>query len=300
MKRFIIWISIMALTVAVIDILIGLTFDHYVRNNTLPGDYESIEKVLRNDDADILVLGSSVALNSIDTKVLEDSLGVKTFNGGGNGQAFPFFLTMLKAAIEQKVSEKVILCVQPGAFSSTGLGRYNLLVPYYGLGISDIDEKMSNNRKYDKYLLKITSYKLNKIWFRILLYHFVSPGIKGENGYIGKPVPPSFPSKLPLNIDSITEERHSEFLEFLQICAHYNIDLKIVFTPLYNDITIENENKNVISQVTELSSHYNVEVYNDIELEPFASDSTLFYDNSHININGTNIYTRIILNRINQ
>lgn len=299
MKQFIKWLSVVILTVLAVDIILGISFNNYVKNNQLPGDYESIEKVLRHNDADILVLGSSVALNSINTKTLEDSIGCNSFNGGGNGQTFPFFLTMLKAAIEQKVPKIVILCLQPDALSNTGLGnRYNFLVPYYDLGISDIDSNMTQNRKYDKYLLNITSYKLNKIWFRILLYHFISPDIRGENGYIGKPVPPGFPERTPYSIKAISEERRGELQKFMQICNDNNIELMILFTPSYHNLYIADKENNVISQVEECAKLYNVRVYNDMELKPFASDSTLFYDNIHINIHGTKIYTDTILERM--
>lgn len=299
MKHFIKWISVVILTVLSVDIIFGIIFNNYAKNNQLPGDYESIEKVLRHNDADILVLGSSVALNSINTKAIEDSTGCNTFNGGGNGQTFPFYLTMLQAAIEQKIPKKVILCIQPEALSTTGIGnRYNFLVPYYGLGISDIDINMSRNRIYDKYLLNITSYKLNKIWFRILLYHFISPDIRGENGYIGKPVPPCFPEKTPYIVHEISDERNVELHKFMQICSSNDIDLMILFTPLYQNITITDKEKNVISQVEEIAKFYNVRVYNDIKLKPFDSDSTLFYDNAHININGTKLYTDTIIKRI--
>lgn len=55
---------------------------------------------------------------------------------------------------------------------------------------------------------------------------------------------------------------------------------------------------NVISQIEEIAKRYNVRVYNDIELEPFASDSTLFYNSTHININGAKQYTDTIIKRI--
>lgn len=299
MKHFIIWISVVVLTVLSVDLIFGIPFNNYTKNHKLPGDYESIEKVLRHNDADILVLGSSVALNSINTKALQDSLGCHTFNAGGNGQTFPFYLTMLQAAIEQKVPKKVLLCIQPNALSSAGIGnRYNILAPYYGMGISDIDSNMSLNRIYDKYLLNITSYKFNKIWFRILLYHFITPDIRGENGYIGKPIPPSFPEKKPLKVKEISKERKVELQKFMQICKDNNIDLMILFTPEYNNLNIKDKEKNVISQVKEIAGLYNVRVYNDIELKPFASDSTLFYDEAHININGTKLYTDTIIKRI--
>ena len=299
MKRFIIWILVVLITVFVVDAIIGVSFSRYIKSHALPGDYESIERVLRNNDAELLVLGSSVALNSINNKVLEDSLNLKSYNGGGNGQRFPFFLTMLKAAVKQKVPQKVLLCVQPSAFSKDGLGsRYNIFAPYYGLGIADIDSNLNGIKANNELFLKSASYRLNTIWFRILLYHFVNAGIKGENGHISKPVPPVFPTKFDVTIGEITAERRKELIEFLEICRDNNIDLTIIFTPEYYSIRNSDDPDNLLSQVKDLANEYGAKVYMDTELEPFASSPELFYDSYHINIEGTKIYTPIILNRL--
>ena len=47
-----------------------------------------------------------------------------------------------------------------------------------------------------------------------------------------------------------------------------------------------------------MASQYGAKVYVDSKLEPFATNPTLFYDNSHINIDGTKIYTDIVLSRL--
>lgn len=299
MKRFVTWILVVSITVFVVDAIIGVCFTSYIKTHTLPGDYESIEKVLRHNDAELLVLGSSVALNSINNKILEDSLNLKSYNGGGNGQQFPFFLTMLEAAVSQKVPRKILLCVQPSAFSKDGLGfRYNIFAPYYGLGIADIDSNLNGIKTNNELFLKSASYRLNTIWFRIFLYHFVNAGIKGENGHISKPVPPVYPTKYEITIGEISPERKKELTEFLEICRDNNIDLTILFTPEYYSIKNIDDGDNVLFQVKNLANEYGAEVYIDTELEPFASSPELFYDNYHINIEGTKIYTPIILNRL--
>lgn len=299
MRRFLIWIFTVITTVVIVDLSLGYLFKSYISTHVLPGDYESIEKVLRHNDSEILVLGSSVALNSINTKTLQDSLEMKVYSGGGNGQTFPFFLTMLKGAIDSYPPKIVVLCMQPSALTGTGLGeRYNFLAPYYGEGIADIDKNMNEATKFNVFLLKSSLYKLNTIWFRILLYHFITPDIKGENGHISKPVPPVFPEKHNTQLKLISNERREQLEEFLNICKSYNIDLTIIFPPEFITLTNLDNEENVVKQVSSHVESYGFKVYFDTQLEPFNSNEEFFYDNSHLNINGTKIYTDTILRRL--
>ena len=301
MKKFIIWISVVVITVVIVDLSLGYFFQRYLISHTLPGDYESVEKVLRHNDSDILVLGSSVALNSINTKTLEDTLKLRSFGGGGNGQTFPFFLSMLKGAIASHTPKIVILCMQPSALTGEGAGdRYNFLAPYYGEKIADIDQNMNGLKKHNEFFMKSALYKLNTIWFRIFLYFFISPDIRGENGHIAKPVPPSYPIKQPGKIESFSDERLIQFNEFINICKENNIELIVLFPPQFTNFDNLGDSNNAIGQTSKLASEVGFKMFNDITLEPFASNPELFYDNSHINFKGTEIYTDTIINRLKQ
>ena len=86
---------VIAAVILALDVALGFLFRKYMDSHTLPGDYEMADHVLRGFDEDAVVLGSSVALNSINARTLQDSIGVTVFNGGANGQTFPFYLTML-------------------------------------------------------------------------------------------------------------------------------------------------------------------------------------------------------------
>lgn len=300
MKKFILWISTVIVTICALDYVLGVFFDRFIMTTALPGDYETVDYILRGDNNnDIVVLGSSVALNGIKTKIVEDSIGVTAYNAGANGQTFPYYLTLLKALIANHAPNKVILGVNPNVLADDGIGaRYNFLVPYYGLGISDIDERLVSRRTFDKLFLKSNAYKLNTIWFRILLYHFVEAGIKGENGFIGKPVPPSYPQKDTEIIPMLSDERKQELIEFIRLCKDNDIDLIIIFTPQYHHWANSDNTSNVVYMTTKIASQYDVRVYNDLQIEPFASDSTLFYDDEHLNINGAAVYTNVIINRL--
>lgn len=299
MKIFLKWIFTTLLTVVVIDLAIGSLFDNYMKRHGLRGDYVAIDHVLRNNNSDILVIGSSVALTDINTKTMEDSLGIKTYNGGGNGQYFPFFITMLKSAVSVDKPKHVILCVTPSAFVNQGLGpRYNIFAPYYGLRIADIDENINEMHRHNRQLMHLSSYKLNQIWFRIFLYNFLTPEINDENGHIVKNLPPIFPRKNKEATGLFNNERKKQFVDFMNICRDNGIELTIVFAPLYTDFEHDDGPGLLITdEVRELAKQYGFEVYDDIRMRPFATDSTLFYDNDHLNIKGSQIYTDSIISR---
>ncbi len=296
MKRLITWIGTIVLTLVVLDVALGLSFKYYMAHRGLPGDYEAIDYILHRNDNDILVLGSSVGLNSLNTKAIEDSLGIKTFNASANGQTLPFFVSMLKGIVNEKHKPKlIVLCLTLSNLTTTGLGdRYNFLAPYYGESIGDIDERLEELSPMESVFLKSNAYRLNTIWFRIFLYNFFSAGIKGENGYIGKPVPSVFPSKVRYPQESISDERYSEMSEFLSICRDNDIDLMIFLTPLYTD----DDNTREVERLRKQAEEFGAKVYNDVLIKPISSDSTLFYDHVHLNIEGTKTYTPIAIERI--
>lgn len=300
MKRVIVWSIIIIVTILVLDILFGVAFNSHMKNHTLPGDYEMADHLLRNsDNEDIVVLGSSVALNSINTKTLQDSLGIKSFNGGANGQSFPFHLTLLKALLGQHAPKHIILGIIPDNLSTTGKGaRYNFLAPYYGMGISDIDSRLEEGDAIEQILLKSNFYRLNRIWFRIFLYNFVQPGIKGENGFVAKPIPPQFPERMEIvEHKSMSAERRNEFEEFVKLCKDNDVNLTVVFTPqcIISNNTAEDS---IVTEVRNICEKNGVRLFDDRVIAPFNADNTLFYDDAHININGSKIYTDTILNRL--
>lgn len=297
MKKLFFWILLIVVGVVAVDLIFGFVSKSYFKKHKPVGDYEMINHLLNESDDEILVLGSSVALNSINTAALSDSLGVKAYNGSVNGQSFPFFLSMLQAALSNNTPRVVILGITTANFSDSGVGkRYNMLAPYYKEVNSYIDSCLTGNTLAERVLVKSNMYRFNHIWFRILLYNFISPGITGKNGFIAKDIPAVFPSRTTFKTDTISDSRRRELISFLDLCKAHNIKLLLIVTPTYT--TAPTDGDTTVDQLRELSKGYDVEVFDDHMLEPFFSDSTLFYDNEHININGSVIYTDTIVKRL--
>lgn len=299
MRQLFAWILAIVVLIVMLDEAFGAAFNAYVEKIGLKGDYENSENIFRRFDSDLVILGSSVALNSINPSTLRDSLGITAVSGGGNGQTFPYYLTSLKAVIEQKKPATVILGMVPTNLTGEGAGtRYNFLAPYYGKNIADIDSCL--NAAYGSLLMKSNFYRLNTIWFRILLYNFISSGVKGENGFVGKPVTDFRPDTVvvdPVEYGTVSAERRREFVEFLELCRANDVRLLVLFTPVMHRLPAGFDDS-IARETAELAQRYGAEFYDDRVLAPFGGDNTLFYNDIHLNLRGSEIYTDTIINRL--
>lgn len=298
MKKLIIWITSIVVIVAATDIIFGWGIRYYTRNHTLKGDYRATEHLIKDSVDELVVLGSSVALNSINTKALSDSLGVSAYNGGSNGQSLPFYLTMLEIIADKPGLKTVILGMKEDGFCTTGLGpRFNLLMPYYETGHEGLDRRIESKSTLDKYLLKSSLYRYNTIWFRMLLYTIMEPGVQGERGFVAKDIPPVFPHKIPIEAipeDTVDSGRINEFEQFVKICNDRNIRLIVCVPPRYEYAGTSAGG----DYLRQRAMKKDFELWFDVTGTPLSADSTLFYDNTHLNFEGAKIYTDTIISRL--
>ena len=293
MKKALLWIfGVVAIAICA-DMLLGRFCAWYESSHDLGGDYTSFSHIKNSFSEDGLVLGSSVALNSINTKVLGDSTGISFFNGSSNGQEFPFFITSLQTALSMHKPQIVLLGLVPQQFESIGMGqRYNFLAPYYHTGQPCIDAGLDSMAPESRYLMKSNLYRFNTIWFRILLYRFITPNEVGECGFIAKPIPAIFPVKKTVAVSGhVTDERIREFNQFIDICQANGIELIVFFPPNYHEFNIQPE---TIAVADSICRSRGVRMYDDTRHPTFRQDSTLFFDATHLNHDGAKIYTSIM------
>lgn len=300
MKKFLIWIASAVAVVVIFEIVFGRFVSSYMDKHSLPGDFAATDHVLRHFNEDILVLGSSVAKYSADAEAIEDSTGLTSYNGGGRGQMPPFFNTLLKAAVGQHVPKHVVLLLTEGNLSSADMGDYDLLSPYYDMNIADIDSILNTLDSTNKFKLKSALLRFNSKWLKILLYAATEKkqATLRRNGSEVMPLPSAFPNRWAYEFsDTITENRQRQLEEFIGICKTNGIQLNVAFTPRFINKTEPLESP-LVESVSAICEKYGVKFHNDSRMEPFDSDSTLFYDNIHLNYRGAKVYTNTIIKRI--
>ena len=101
-KRFFAYLACVAAMVAVVDVVSGLAMSRYVSTHNLPGDYTKINYMLRSGKEDILILGSSVGMNSLIPSEFEKKFGLTCFNAGANDQAMEFHEVMLSEFMKRQ------------------------------------------------------------------------------------------------------------------------------------------------------------------------------------------------------
>jgi len=294
-KKFFLIILSVVLLVAAIDVGVGAGMRWYVRHCNIPGDYGKIEYMLKRENAQILLLGASTCMNSIDPEILEKELGKSVFNGGLNDQRLEFFDVMSDAVFRRSPPELLILVLRRNDLVISGRGRIAMLNIYYHCGNRKLDGCLEDGSLKRKILQSSALYRFNTFWWRILLYHFKSFNELAHGGFVGKPVP-----KIPPRLLSIPARRESppvnpgklKCLEnILATCRRTGTKLWIVITPEYYKCE-EGTDFSGASYIRDFCEKNHIPFIDDSRNPGFVDRPEYFFDNNHLNVNGAKIYTR--------
>lgn len=301
MKLFKFIVTIVFLVVF-IDILFGLVTRLIVNKVHLRGDYESIDYVMTQANEDVLVLGSSVALNSFVPTIFTESTGLTSYNAASNAQNFTFFETITDCILKRTTPKMLILGIRPSDLTGVGIGdRFNIFAPYYGQGYPLIDHYMNSKNSYDKYLLKSNLYRYNTIWWRILLYFFVTPSEPGEKGYIAKGIPLIKPEIIHERADSVyTERRVKSLLRIISLCEAKGVKLVVFCPPMYTVFDPEGVMPIPMVKLQEICKQHHIPFFYDTQDQNFLKRPDLFYDNEHLNKLGAPIYTKQLIHEMKE
>ena len=289
------------LLVAAIDVGTGWVFRWYMRTHSIPGDYGKIDYMLKKVDAQILLLGASTCMNSIDPEILEKELGKSTFNGGLNDQRLEFFDVMTEAILQHSQPELLVLVMRQNDLLTTSTGRLAMMSIYYHHGSTKLDGYLNKNSLKQKILLSSSLYRFNTHWWRFLLYHFKSFEELAHGGFVAKPVPPILPRRTTVSEDdteikdpSVNPQKMQCLENILAACRKAGTTLWIVITPELVDYGNGYEFKG-LSYIRDFCRENNIPFFNDTQHPDFMDHPEYFFDNNHLNGNGADIYTRRLL-----
>lgn len=291
MKKVFVYILSVIVVVLLVDVIFGIATRYYLNHYKLPGDYRSIDYVVRDANEDVMILGSSVALNSLMPGIIEDSLGVSCYNGAANGQQFPYYQTMIDYILKRYSPKIIILGITPDVCSYPGVGeRYNILMPYYKSGNLFLDSCMESSMPFASLFYKSYLFRYNTIWWRILLYHFVSPDNSGEKGFVGKDVPMVLPELTETRLDEpMLKEREEQLKHMFMACKKSGVRLLVYFPPLYTRITGSNR---CAKSFKRLCVENQVPLIDNSQDSVFLVHPEWFHDNLHLNEKGAELYTK--------
>lgn len=248
--------------------------------------FTRLKDIKTTKNIDILFLGSSHTYRGFDTRIFKKH-GFNTFNLGSSAQT-PIQTTVLLKRYLKDINPKLIIYeVYPESFMSDGIE-------------SSLDIIANDKNDYHSLLMAT---KLNHLkTYNTLIYGtlrdllnlnatFEEPLIQGPNtyvsgGFVEKEIkhytPEKRSNKQSINLNG---DQLSDFAELVNLIKERNIELKLVYAPITPSLYKSYLNN---SEFDSLMSGYST-YYNFNELVQL-NDSVHFYDESHLNQYGVDIF----------
>ena len=301
-KLFFLYLASVAAIVAATDMISGLAMSRYVSTHNLPGDYMKINYMLRSGQEDILILGSSVGMNSLMPSEFEKKFGHTCFNAGANDQSMEFHEVMLSAFLKRHNPKMVVLALRPHDILSKSRGRFGMLRIFYKCGYPLIDRFLEEDGLWERLCLKSALYRFNTFGWRLLLYHLKSKNELADGGFVAKPVvaPPAYTKMSELApgdpLPQPNEEKLASFESIAAMCRSAGARFAVVLTPYHFDF---GETRPAGSALFEkICGERGIEFYDDTCNPEFSPRGELFFDNFHLNKDGAELYTKFFIERM--
>lgn len=299
MKKVLIYLTCIVAILIFADNILGMCSKYYIKNYQLTGRYRSLDRLLKEVNTDIILIGNSAILNSINPEIVENSLSMTCYNGGIVGQSIDFSETIIDCVLQRHTPQIFVLGLRPEEMGGNiGEGIYDVLKPYYKMGFKSIDDHFNQTSGLERFLLQSNLIRYNTIWVRVLLYMLYDNTKSLENGFMPKDIPSSLPKLKKIEKCEMPVEHKLKSIErIIQKCRNHNIKLIICFPPTL--LTFENDMIPCVKAVNDLCTFHHIPCFIDYKNEDFQCRSDLFYDEEHLNKKGAVIYSKLMSNRFN-
>lgn len=298
MKKVIIYIIGTVLCLTIADITFGICSKYYIKNYQLIGRYRPLDRLIKEVDTDIICIGNSAILNSVNPEIIEDSLSMTCYNGGTTGQGVFFFETIIDCILQRHTPKMFVVGLRPEEIGGNiGEGIYDVLKPYYGIGYKSIDDHFNKASGFDRFLLHLNLLRYNTIWVRVLLYMLVDDTTYPENGFMPMDMPAHIPQLKQIETYEEPVKAKLECIErIIQKCQARNINIVICYPPTLN--SFKRKELPCVKAINDLCHRYKTPCLIDYNNKDFQSHPELFYDNGHVNVIGASKYTVILVHKI--
>lgn len=288
-------IAILVVILVAIDLMFGFISEKLIMrlpnaNNELAHTKQSFF----NQQADLLILGSSKAIHHYDPEILEDSLGMSAYNAGMDGKGVMYAYSVLGATLERHCPKIVILDILGAAldgswtYKEIGHKAYYRLNPYTKEVIDETTDFPDN------LLLYSNLYRGNDLPLKLIKSYMLGDSdIKGfyartntREGMVAK----YNNDAQEFEIDSLSRKY---LLKIVDLCKKNNIRFVLSYSPsLYVD------NGSMMRQIGEIAYAEKLEVINVERDTSFLNHPELFSDMSHLNIDGAVKFSKFVASEL--
>ena len=283
----------------VLDLIVGLTLRHFYFTQTT-GVLHKTTYVFEKSAEKLLILGSSRASRSYVTDVFEKNLQMSAYNAGLYSQGILYYLAVWRVIHKRYLPKVIVLDISFGTFSAKNhpLDQLAALLPYYKYH-PEIRDIVESRGPFEKIKLLSQSYPFNSLCLGILMgnLEFMNLLTKDIKGY-----EPAFKGKvdLPLQVQVLgysepDKSKVAAFRELLSDATAAGVKVVIGISPYYIKGTGKSSELELIIQE---ASKYNVPVIDYSQNEFFLKRPDLFMNTSHLNDDGANIYSLMLVHKV--
>ncbi|MCZ2458010.1 MAG: hypothetical protein LC128_00150 [Chitinophagales bacterium] len=284
-----------------LDLAIGNVLRYYYFRQT-SGLYYRTTYALDSTNADMLIFGASTANHHYVPVRFEDRLQLSCYNTGRDGNSIFYSFAVLQSILKRHKPRMVILDIYDREFKKDekNYDRLSSLLPYYDKH-PEIRPIVQLKGPYEKLKMFSKIYPFNSMLFTIWAgnseFNKGRENIPDESGYV--PLTSNWKGTLIIDSSSAKYETDttmiSVFRSFIKECVSKNIALYIFVSPKF----VRFEKRDITLDVVEkIADEFKIPFYNFANDPFFLGQKDLYYDNSHLNAKGAEIFTDMVIDKI--
>lgn len=293
MKKFIIRVILFLLLVAVCDYAAGC-FGEYAFNHARSGVNKKDREIRDTAEPDIVIFGSSRAEHHYVPSIIADSLQLDTYNMGVDGSGVLLMYPYLSQLLTRHTPSLIIYDILPNydMYDDNHEQYLKQVLLLEGLPaadsiIAEIDPTISiklqsrtyhYNSQYPSLMLGMSSSEDN-----------YSQGYVPLWGNLAEDNTPTFLSGKPYS-----QLKLKALDSLISLCKRNNIRLIFTISPFYGEFSPVD-----LKFIAELCDSNNLEFINFSRHPEFIAHPELFADSYHLNNDGAELFTKMIVDSIN-
>lgn len=290
MGKFILKIGLFFVLLIIADFALGSMFKLY--DFTHGGEIGKIHSIMTKETPELVVMGSSRAVHHYVPYIFQESLNLKSYNAGLDGEGTTIAYGLFNGLAQRKYPDILICEITPAFDLYIGISPVSTNIFYPYVSNDSIKSIIVDFDSTEKIKIMSKAYRLNSSLLillpSVLLRHeSISDGFLPEYGtIISRAHKTKRKTSKKYDIDS-TREKYLRAL--IEQSRKNGCNLIFAISPIYGgaDIGYYQDEINIVKE-------YGIPVLNHLNDIRFIKNPEYFKDPVHLNKNGAILYTKII------
>ena len=289
---------VLATLIILLDVVIGSTLRLAYFKQTSGLQYRTTYS-LEQTTEDMLFFGSSRCNHHYDPRIFENSLKLKAYNAGRDGNGLPYHYAVLKGVLTRYTPKIVILDLLENDLNegSDPYERLSSLLPYYK-SHPEMRDVINTKSQFERLKLLSSIYPFNSSLLTIAVGNmsFNEKRTEDIKGYL--PLIKNWNEHLArestLKLNSLDNNKLSFYESFLSECRERNIEVYVLISPCYE----APENDQALAVAQQVAKKQGATFWNFSKNKDYLKTPRYFADQWHLNTRGAERYSLMIAQRI--